>query len=315
MSDLACLEYTITRVGPEVIPEEPLPLSLQRISVALLNGILDDLHGENGTTRVHEARKGMKRLRGIIRLIRDQVGHEAYRNTNVVLRDTARLLSGARDAEVLVITLDAISERYGPYLRDGTFGATRHVLEQRAAAAADRIDAPLMAEAITAIATTRNILAHYPMADVVADDYEAIAPGIARVYRRGKRGFRRSLESHDDHDLHEWRKRVKYLRYQMEALAPLQPALIGSQAHELDELGELLGIDHDLAVLSDLVITDPEAVTSTSERWLLVALIHQRRAELQGQAARLGTALYTEKTKSFVGRIGGYWEAGRSGRR
>lgn len=309
MTDLARVEYSITRAGPVIERDEPLPVALQRISVSLLNDVIVDLRGSEGTPQVHEARKGMKRLRGIIRLIRDQVGHEAYRNTNVVLRDTARRLSDARDAEVLVLTLDAIRERYGPYLRAGTFDRTERILTDRAARAA-RLDSGSLVDAITAVSTMRNTLARYPMALAVADEYRSLAPGIARVYRRGRRGFRRAMQTHDDADLHEWRKRVKYLRYQMEALTPLQPVLLAAQAHELDALGEILGVDHDLAVLSDFVIAEPAAARDESERWLLVALIHQRRAELQAQAARLGSALYAEKSKAFVRRIGAYWEAG-----
>ena len=44
---------------------------------------------------------------------------------------------------------------------------------------------------------------------------------------------------------------------------------------------------------------------------MLIALIHERRASLQAQAFRSGTALYAESPDSFVDRIGAYWEAGR----
>ncbi len=113
------------------------------------------------------------------------------------------------------------------------------------------------------------------------------------------------------HDLHEWRKRVKYLRHQMEALQPLQPTLLGAQATLLDELGELLGIDHDHAVLAETVMAHEEACRDERERWLLVALIYHRRHGLIAAAERLGAAAYAERPRVFVERIAAYWEAGR----
>ncbi len=113
------------------------------------------------------------------------------------------------------------------------------------------------------------------------------------------------------HDLHEWRKRVKYLRHQMEALEALQPVLLGAYAALLDELGELLGVDHDHAVLADTVMAHADACRDERERWLLIALIYRRRGDLIAAAERLGDAAYAERPEAFVDRIAAYWEAGR----
>ena len=44
---------------------------------------------------------------------------------------------------------------------------------------------------------------------------------------------------------------------------------------------------------------------------MLLALIHERRANLQAQAFRSGAALYTESPDAFVDRIAAYWDASR----
>lgn len=163
--------------------------------------------------------------------------------------------------------------------------------------------------AIGALGTAANRFSHYPIEETVRNDFDAVVGGIERVYRRGYRGLARAADTKSVEDLHEWRKRVKYLRYQMETLTPLYPSLIGATAKSLDTLGELLGDDHDLAVLADRVLDHPESCRHERERWVLIALIHERRASLQAQAFRHGTALYSEKPKAFVGRIGGYWQA------
>jgi hypothetical protein len=44
----------------------------------------------------------------------------------------------------------------------------------------------------------------------------------------------------------------------------------------------------------------------------LVALIDQRRGELQVEARRLGERVYVEKPRAFAGRLQGYWQAWRA---
>ncbi len=297
-----------------VLPDEPLPLAIRRLTVDLLTGAIADLRrakGPSSDKTVHSARKKLKRLRGQIRLVRDQIGHRTYRAENVVMRDTARMLSGVRDAWVLPATLHDLRTHYADLLDPATFAApeawllARH--EQRRRSVTDAV----VGNAIVNLGAARSRFASYPIGSVVHDDFSAIAPGIHRVYRRGFRGHRRSIETRGVEDLHDWRKRVKYLRYQMESLTPMQPTLIGSLAQELDVLSELLGDDHDLAVLAETVLEHPESCRDDRERWMLIALIHERRANLQAQAFRIGAATYAELPDAFVDRIGVYWESGR----
>lgn len=297
-----------------ILPDEPLPLAMRRVTSGLLTSAMADLHRAEGRffdTTVHSARKKLKRLRGQLRLVRDQIGYPTYRAENVVLRDTARMLSGVRDAWVLPATLRDLRTHYADLLDEATFAAPEAWLlkrhEQRRLSVTDAV----VGCAIVNLGAARSRFARYPIGSVVYDDFSAIAPGVHRVYRRGFRGHRQSIETRDVEDLHEWRKRVKYLRYQMESLTPMQPTLIGALAGELDVLGELLGDDHDLAVLAETVLEHRESCRDDRERWMLIALIHERRANLQAQAFRIGAALYAEPPDSFVDRIGAYWESGR----
>ena len=49
---------------------------------------------------MHETRKALKRLRALVRLLREELGEQAFERENAALRDVARRLAGARDAEV-----------------------------------------------------------------------------------------------------------------------------------------------------------------------------------------------------------------------
>jgi CHAD domain-containing protein len=295
-------------------PDEPVSLAVRRMTVDLLGRAVGDLRRE-GTGSfdkgIHGARKKMKRLRGLIRLVRDPIGHRVYREENAVLRDTARNLAGIRDALVLVETLRDIRTTYADLLDEVTFVKPEAWLARRHEERRESVTGAVVLGAVVNLATARARYLSFPIEEAVTDDFDAIARGVRRVYGRGHRGFGRAVATRRLEDLHEWRKRVKYLRYQMEALAPIQPTLIGSMAHELDELGEELGSDHDLAVLAETIMEHPESCRDERERWMLIALIHERRTGLQNGALRRGAALYAENPSAFLDRLEAYWQAGR----
>jgi hypothetical protein len=104
--------------------------------------------------------------------------------------------------------------------------------------------------------------------------------------------------------LHEWRKRVKDLWYDHTLLRQLWPPVltaVGDQAHELSDL---LGDDHDLAMLAAWV---REHVPATGPEFF--ETVERRREELQGQAFALGALLYADKPSAFVGRLERLWDA------
>src|SRR5918996_5347350 len=86
-----------------------------RIADGQLEMAIERLEGDSDEdlgTAVHEARKSFKRLRTTVRLARDELGDEVYRRENAAFRDAGRRLAGARDSQVLLEALAAISERY-----------------------------------------------------------------------------------------------------------------------------------------------------------------------------------------------------------
>jgi CHAD domain-containing protein len=78
---------------------------------------------------VHEARKSLKRLRALVKISRPALGDARYRRENAEFRQTGRLLSAARDAKVLIETLDGLLERARDELSPDT--AVRCVLDSK----------------------------------------------------------------------------------------------------------------------------------------------------------------------------------------
>jgi CHAD domain-containing protein len=108
---------------------------------------------------------------------------------------------------------------------------------------------------------------------------------------------------------HLWRKRVKYLKHQMEILTPMWPEVMIGMAITLDRIADLLGQDHDLAELLQLLSDRPDLCPNPMERSLMNALAQQRRSDLQTASRILGRRIYAESASSLSGRLESYWEA------
>src|SRR4030095_4339353 len=119
----------------------------------------------------------------------------------------------------------------------------------------------------------------------VHDNWGSVGEGVERVYRRGRQALAAVRRKPTAEYLHEWRKQAKYLRYQLDLLRPLAPKALTSLATTIDRLGDLLGDDHDLAVLRREVAGDPARFGGAGGPAPLLALTHRPR---EGGCRRAG---------------------------
>ncbi|PWT90728.1 MAG: hypothetical protein C5B54_06630 [Acidobacteria bacterium] len=98
------------------------------------------------------------------------------------------------------------------------------------------------------------------------------------------------------------------MRYQLELFESTWPPVISSLTEQAHHLADILGLDHDLAVLEDLVANECSNCCKPDEIELLHALITQRRTELQREALETGPKLFAETSKQFSNRVSGYWK-------
>jgi CHAD domain-containing protein len=240
--------------------------------------------GDDPVEAIHDARKRIKKTRALLRLARPGLKTKAYRRRNRELRDTGRRMSGTRDADVLVETVDDLADRFVGQLPQSFFTAIRDPL---AAATGGGEDAGEHAAALHGLAQDE-----WPLKGLDAD---ALADSLKRTYGRGRDAFARAERKPTTANLHEWRKRVKDLWYQERLLADTWPGVMKAQAKEAKKLSKLLGEDHDLSVLADHTDDDQ-----------LQTLIAQRRAELLAASLELGHRVYAERPKAFARRARRY---------
>ena len=290
--------------------DEPLNAGLKRIMHEQIDRAVRNLKNPDGDPHgaIHEARKCFKKIRAVLRLVRDEVGAEIYQRENVCYRDAGRALSDIRDSFVKVATVDALVDHYGEHLEADAFQETRQRLLDDHHALSQRIfkEENVPAQVTETVEEARSRIATLPIG---RENFGAIRDSIHRVYKRGYRGLANSYEEPVPENFHDWRKRVKYLWYHVRILNPLWPGLFAAWADEIHDLSDYLGDAHDLAELRTLITEDPSLFTDDSERELLAALVDRRRAELEAAAHPLGRRIYAETAEKFVQRMAGYWQA------
>jgi CHAD domain-containing protein len=256
---------------------------------------------------VHSARKAVKKERALLRLSRDAVSNAKRRRENVALRDAGRTLSETRDAEVLVQTLDELSERYAGQIPKATFDAFRERLDADRQEARRRLSDPILP--LAAADQLQEIRRRIARWNLRQGGWPAIAGGLDRTYRQGRKAFRKARATPDPEHLHEWRKRSKDLWYDLRLLAPVGGQAVRGHAKEAHVLADLLGDDHDLAVLRDALVKDADRVPADVDA--VLGLIDHRQEQIQERATFLGERVYAESPKAFARRMQRSWRAGR----
>lgn len=278
------------------------------ICESLIDGAQKALEQGNRAEGVHNARKRFKQLRGVLRLIRFGVDEKIYDRENTALRDAGRPLSEMRDADVMIETLDELIKHFKGHVRKSSFQKLRSQLVERRTKIRKQVvqKDKSVSKVLKSTKELQNEIKKWPK---FSDEFAVLQKGIRRIYARGQEEMDQSFKDPTVENLHAWRKSVKYLRYQLEIFEDLTESIIMEMADEAHTLGDKLGLDHDLAVLEDLLRGELKKACTPKQQEILTALIRQRRTELQKEAEELGPHLYGETPKQFSKRLLAYWDS------
>lgn len=268
---------------------------------------LSEADDENLSAAIHGARKDLKKLRGLLRLVRDELGKKTFKAENRRYRIAGRLLSSSRDAEVKLETLTALRDRFGA-LPDETAEHWAGTLETER----DELVAAVRGETEAQIGRARKAIeegrGEIHEWSPRPDSWAPVWPGLEKSYRDGRRAMGRAMADPSAENVHAWRKRAKDLWYQLRIVRDAWPELLGTTIDQAHQLSDYLGDHHDLAVLAaDLAIR-----TDLGERAAFEAAIEKRQQELLEAALGIGRRLYAEKPKAFRHRMKRYWLAWRA---
>src|SRR5262245_20629685 len=190
-------------MGYKLKKNESAGVGIRRMAREGLGEAIDLLEdGRAGASeRVHELRKTFKKIRAILRLVREELGDEVYQRENLLLRDLGRGLSPARDAAVRVSALDLLQKTYAEDYPEDEMAPIRKRLVRRKRSALGRVRSRASGSRIArALRDLRRRVRAWPLNK---DGFAGLESGLKRAYLRGRRAESEAYAARTDEAFHE----------------------------------------------------------------------------------------------------------------
>jgi CHAD domain-containing protein len=283
--------------------KEPLAEGIRRIALDQIEIAENELRANaDPDAGVHNARRALKRLRALLRLVRPGLDDAVYRRESQRFAETGRLLAGERDRHVMQQTLKKLSAEAPSLPADlqTTFGA---LLGDGAATRTPAADP--RQKALAKLQAARKAFA----GDVLsAIEMVHVFQGLEKVYRKARRLHRHSQGGASDEEFHALRKSVQQHWRHMQLLSRAWPDALSARAAEAKALSQLLGEDHDLAVLRAFAAAHADALPADGLA-VLAAVAKDVQAQLRQRMRFHGDRLFAEKADDLIERLRAYWTA------
>ena len=288
-----------------LVPGQPISRSVRQIGAEQIDRVLPKFPGRSKSANaVHETRKALKRLRALVNLVKPGLTKSDFRRIESRLKLTARALSAVRDIQAMLETAEKL-RAYDVDVGAGPVSmALTARLEARCRTAEKRFDG-------AAATRTRKLLGEarkdFSTLDLKDDDFALVASTLKRDYRKACRTFRQAYDLQTDEAFHEWRKYVQRHWRQLLLVGPSWPKVLRPHIALARDLADMLGEDHDLSVLAELVAEEGDRLGGRAEVDAYLALCRRRQTELRERARDMGARLLAEKPSSLAARLKAYW--------
>jgi len=282
---------------------QPIPDEVRRVFFEEIDSAIKQLTIRKDKDRdesIHEARKSVKKLRGLLRLVTPLIGKGTYRKENQQLGGIGRKLSELRDARAMIEIFEAVVKEAETQEKLDTdlVQSIRGRLEQHKSETEQNIDVEeTLNAAVVALQTVRGHVNDYQLTE---RGFESLERGLKNVYRRGRRAMKQTAKTSTADDFHNWRKRVKDHWYHVRLLGDLDIPFVHTREDELKRLETWLGDDHNLVVLRETIDRDHANFGHPKQVRKFLAITKQHGQELREKALELGGYLYGVKPKQLL---------------
>jgi CHAD domain-containing protein len=249
--------------------------------------------------KVHESRKGTKRLRALLRLVAP-VFPDAQEEI-AALRAAAARLSALRDKGALSETLARLA--LPPALADN-LGVALASQRPISAAAQKR----LLTEFARDIEAAAERATHWTLE---RNGWRALAPGLARSHHRLRKTMTGAERATGEDPIHEFRKRAKDHWYHTLLLRGAFPDVMDGYAAAGERLCEDLGHWRDLGLLAEAIRAVPAHELAKGPAHEVQAVISKSRKRALRQAFRTARKLAFETPEKQSSRLKVWWSASR----
>jgi CHAD domain-containing protein len=253
--------------------------------------------GEARHLAVHLTRKRFKRIRALLRLIRDEVGEAVYQQENRFYRDASRLLSPVRDSAVMVDLFNTLVEA------DHDAEAQTAVIaiwltERHHLISSDLLDeAGVLTEVAQLMAQAHSRIANLT---IPTESASAFLTGMQYIYKQAQIELHHAFDEGQAEQFHNWRKQVKYLWHAVEILHPLQPELAAKLQMELHLLSDGLGEAHDLFVLRELLQLEAPQLTQHDHVHCFLQEVQDKQIAIEQAQRPFAATLFSQTPTEFI---------------
>ena len=254
---------------------------------------------------IHEIRKTIKSIRSVIRLVRFKLGEEKFQEENNKFSNINLLLAELRRSDALLKTLYFIFNQPDldiPVIAEQDlikyFKREKNRLYRSLAG-----EKSILKRCSKQLSSAQDQLPDYLLKGITP---KIILAGLKKTYKSGYKRLKKAIQDPSTENNHALRKAVKSLWNQLQVLRVLCPFVIGPYILSLDRLGDLLGTEHDLAELEQ-VIKENSTLQKKVLHPILSVIKRQRRINQQS-AWKIVGRIYAETPSAFSKRMEVYWD-------
>jgi len=282
---------------------------VRRVGLQQIDRAIADLETlQDAELAVHGTRKGLKRIRALLRLARPALEPAEYRHENRCFRDIGRILARARDRHVLAKTLERLEEATKGQSKLAFKAALKQLAEQNEQAP-NAVDERTIRRALAELKAARK---RFERMVIHSRCFETGFDGLKASYGQAVKTFAAASESGDTEDIHEWRKRVQHHFRHLMLMSEASPEVFGARIETARALAASLGEDHDIAMVLAAVGDDGSLKVSAAHRRAIEEFVSGRRKVLWADAQATGRTLFSDKPRTFREKVKRHWDGAQA---
>ena len=283
------------RIGDEVKRIVGRPLELATTELRSIGDPRSD-------AAIHRARRRVKKIRAVIRLVRPSLGG-TFQPINRRLRETVDLLAPVADGQGVVEALDRLSEKYGDGFAAETLATFRAGLVEREARADRQAKVDRVLQRVSA--TLRDERERVKKWKLKGASFKPLARSLETSCRAARKAMAATITHPTTDNFHWWRRHVKDHWFHVRLIKARCGNRLLAYERRLEALDDCLGEYHNFALLGAIVMAETSVPRPEAARRLRI--IKKYQGELRRKAYALGRRIYAEKPRHFVRRVRALW--------
>jgi len=261
------------------------------IALALLRACRDPDVG------VHEARKGCKEIRAILRLVKPNMEQSDFAGRQAFYREISARLSGNRDALVRQKTWQKLVSENPALEGRSSDEVARFLSSQEKLNALTEHGRDYFLDLALEVEKESTAPKNWDLPKSLSD----LVPNIKKIYQKARKAEKEAQNSDDIEHFHEFRKRSKDLFYSLRVLRPMFGKGLKAMVSDLEELTETQGVANDHAVLMDYLVEHRQSLDlDDNELDQVLSVINKKLHELQGLSHKKAKKLLSEPPGAFI---------------